>query len=415
MVKDTPVAVIDFETTGLQPGPDRVVEASVVRIEPGKEPYLAFDSLINPERPVSATEIHGITDRDVVDAPVFREVAGEFLRSISGCVVAAYNVYFDIRFFDYELREVLRDAPPHLCMMYMRPMLGLGNRCSLADACRAHDVECVSKHEAASDALATACLWPMYLQEMQAQGVQTYGDLAELHHYKFVDSFDCRPVSDEQCGDTSPDLKVKSRHEIRPSFASVELDGIGSSEHESALRDRLHEYWEALKSVLCDLVITREEMEYLAKVQCEMKLTPEQVRGLHARAFANAIRTFIDDAWLDQTEVHQLHKLHECLSELGWAPGDPAGGTSETAQMTLSTDTPLAQKTIVLTGTLEQFSREELKERLEALGAKVTGSVSKKTDLLIAGESAGSKLDKAKALGIAIWDEKMLLEALGNR
>ncbi|MFG0300669.1 MAG: NAD-dependent DNA ligase LigA, partial [Phycisphaerales bacterium JB047] len=77
-------------------------------------------------------------------------------------------------------------------------------------------------------------------------------------------------------------------------------------------------------------------------------------------------------------------------------------------------DSPFADKTIVLTGTLEHFTRPELTEKLEALGAKVTGSVSKKTDLLIAGESAGSKLTKAQSLGIETWDEQQLLDALNT-
>ncbi len=77
-------------------------------------------------------------------------------------------------------------------------------------------------------------------------------------------------------------------------------------------------------------------------------------------------------------------------------------------------DNPVAGKTIVLTGTLASFDRPELKEKLEDLGAKVTGSVSKNTDLVIAGEKAGSKLDKANALGLEVWDEARLLEALGN-
>lgn len=78
-------------------------------------------------------------------------------------------------------------------------------------------------------------------------------------------------------------------------------------------------------------------------------------------------------------------------------------------------ESPVANKTIVLTGTLENFTRPELKAQLESLGAKVSGSVSKKTDLVIAGTDAGSKLDKAQELNIEIWDETKLLQQLGDQ
>ncbi|WP_428910672.1 NAD-dependent DNA ligase LigA [Niallia sp. Krafla_26] len=69
-------------------------------------------------------------------------------------------------------------------------------------------------------------------------------------------------------------------------------------------------------------------------------------------------------------------------------------------------------KTIVLTGKLEQLTRNEAKEKIEALGGNVAGSVSKKTDLVIAGEDAGSKLKKAQELGITVWNEEKLVEEL---
>jgi len=77
-------------------------------------------------------------------------------------------------------------------------------------------------------------------------------------------------------------------------------------------------------------------------------------------------------------------------------------------------DSPFAGKTVVLTGSLSQLSRDDAKARLVALGAKVAGSVSKKTDLVIAGEAAGSKLAKAQELGIDVIDEAEMLRLLGE-
>ena len=75
---------------------------------------------------------------------------------------------------------------------------------------------------------------------------------------------------------------------------------------------------------------------------------------------------------------------------------------------------PLAGKTLVLTGSLPTLSRDAAKDLIEAAGGKVSGSVSKKTDFVVAGTEAGSKLDKARELGIALLDEAGLLLLLSQ-
>ncbi|MFC7441876.1 NAD-dependent DNA ligase LigA [Laceyella putida] len=111
--------------------------------------------------------------------------------------------------------------------------------------------------------------------------------------------------------------------------------------------------------------------------------------------------------YMEKPEVREtIRRLAEAgvnMQYKGPAPVQTAGG---------ATESPFAGKTVVITGTLERMSRNEAAALLESLGANVTGSVSKKTDLLIAGEKAGSKLDKANKLGIAVWDEETFLAHL---
>jgi len=88
--------------------------------------------------------------------------------------------------------------------------------------------------------------------------------------------------------------------------------------------------------------------------------------------------------------------------------------TPEAMEAPVDTGSPVAGKTVVFTGSLEKMTRDEAKARAEGLGAKVAGSVSKKTDIVVAGPGAGSKLEKARELGVQTMDEDEWLALIGG-
>jgi len=115
---------------------------------------------------------------------------------------------------------------------------------------------------------------------------------------------------------------------------------------------------------------------------------------------AQSIRTFFE-------QVHNREVVEQLRAAgVTWPEGE--GSAAGQAPQ------PLAGKTFVLTGTLPTLARDDAKERIEAAGGKVSGSVSKKTDYVVAGVDAGSKLDKARELGRPVLDEVALLALLAS-
>jgi DNA ligase (NAD+) len=142
----------------------------------------------------------------------------------------------------------------------------------------------------------------------------------------------------------------------------------------------------------------KEMARHFGGLDAIMDATQEQLLEVNdvGPVVAQSIRTFFDQP--HNREV--VEQLRAC--GVRWEEGAPAERAAQ----------PLTGKTFVLTGTFPTLSRDQAKDLLEAAGAKVAGSVSKKTDFVVAGEEAGSKLDKAQALGVAVIDEAGMLALL---
>lgn len=135
-----------------------------------------------------------------------------------------------------------------------------------------------------------------------------------------------------------------------------------------------------------------------------MDATEEDIQSIDGigEVIAQSVRTYFD---IDETKdlIKRLKSYGLTMIE-----------KSEEIELSQNEVDFFFEKTVVLTGKLEYFTRHALKERIEAAGGKVTGSVSKNTDLLIAGEDAGSKLTKALELETTIWNEAELMEHIGG-
>ena len=144
-------------------------------------------------------------------------------------------------------------------------------------------------------------------------------------------------------------------------------------------------------------VTGRSLAQQFRTIDALLAATPEQI------AETPGIGPIVAQLIADQLADERMRELIADLREIGLRfeeEGPPPG------------EGPLAGKTFVLTGTLPDMTREQATERIVAAGGKVTGSVSKKTDYLVAGAEAGSKLEKAERLGTAVIDEAGLLELL---
>ncbi len=206
--------------------------------------------------------------------------------------------------------------------------------------------------------------------------IQAVADLYELKREQLLQL--------ERMGEKSVDNLLKAIEASKENSLEKLLFGLGIRNVGAKAARTLAEHFETMENL--------------------QKATREDITSIHefGEIMADSVVVYFEKPEVEQLLEH-LRKVGVNMEYKGLKRSE-----------TVNIDSPFSGKTIVLTGKLLQLSRNEAKAEIEKVGGKVTGSVSKSTDLVIAGEDAGSKLTKAEKLGIEVWNEDTFIGQLND-
>jgi DNA polymerase III subunit epsilon len=154
-------AVIDVETTGFYPRRDRILEIAIVQLSSSGSVLDEYVTLINPDRDIGDTSLHGISARDLLKAPAFADVAGDISKQLEGAILVGHNINFDRSFLIAEYARIGCVLPEMatLCTLELTSRFVPLRSHRLANCCAHFGISLTSSHEALSDARATAQLF----------------------------------------------------------------------------------------------------------------------------------------------------------------------------------------------------------------------------------------------------------------
>lgn len=391
-------AVVDLETTGLSPAyHHRVVELAVVHVSSTGEISDEWCSLINPQRHVSATEIHGITPRDLFSAPTFEDIAGDLVERLRGRIVVAHNLPFDASFLRAEFARLGISVPisfeQGLCTMRLAAEYLRASRRSLEACCDVIGYRATNSHCALDDARAAAQLLSHFLH-IPDFGPQclSHSAMSVLHH----NWPDLTP-----CG-----VATVMRHEQRNRPREHFLEKLVSRATASVDHSHTESYLHVLDRALLDRDLSLHEEAELILVATNLGLSREQAVSCHRDYIQSLARLALQDGEITSDELDDLHNVANLLgvdrrevdellaSSCSIVPSAPAVGRFALAK----------GDAIVFTGDEPGLARGVLEQDALSAGLVVKSSVSKKISLVIASDpdSLSGKAQKARTLGIPI-------------
>jgi len=421
---------LDFETTGLSPSKHRIVEIGAVAFNRDGQVLGEFHSLVNPNGLITATDIHGISDIDVIDAPDFGSLLPAFADFVTGHVLVAHNAAFDISFLKCELDRVgvQMSRVGALCTLDLVTRTHPRAPRKLAMCCEALGVPVLAGHHALHDARMTARL-----------GVILFREAGLLDEVEPIQIRIPRTLAVNARPPLAREAVFREASE-NGAFLSSLLAQLPPQQTGSGSPNRL-KYMEALEGALVDGEVSESEADDLFELAQVCSLTSEEVFALHREFFHSVCTVALADHYVSARERAYLKKVGLILGITDWEdfldspkrvsvwkPGDPireeenletstaADFTSAEAATNFSDPkiaSLLSGMRIVLTGVFSAFSREAGREAITRRGGLAPEGLSKITDALVAGEGAGpSKLEKASTLGIPILNESEFRQLL---
>jgi len=402
----TGYTVLDLETTGLFPQKhDRIIEIGIISVSDTGEIEDEWATLINPGRDVGATQIHGISARDVLDAPTFRDVAAHLVGALAGRTLVAHNARFDTQFLDYEFARArlgTRPPTPSLCTMQLSTSYLPGASRKLRDCCSAAQVAHVDEHTALGDAHAVAGLLRYYLACCGAP--VPWSETLRTTRTHWWPQFDIAPAG----------VRTVARNSS-PRQPDAWLDRISSHLPRNP-EPKIEAYLDVLEHAMLDRYLSAHEEESLIQVAVNLGLERDQIAAVHA--------TFLDAlaiaAWSDGVVTDaERTELVQVASMLGL----PAG----LVRITLDRAEKLGPRIwrddrfrlrrgdqVVFTGDLS-VPRDHLVSLVEQAGLK-HGGVNKSTRLVVAADpdSQSGKAAKARSYGIPVVTEAAFARMLAE-
>lgn len=387
-------AVIDLETTGLRPGwHDKVVEVAVVHVDATGTVVDEWCTLVNPGRDLGPQHIHGIQTADVLDAPRFDQIAGHLARLLSGRIVVAHNLRFDVPFLAAEYQRLGVPAPldpQHgLCTMNLAAQYLPGAGRSLADCCHRAGIALTHAHSASHDAHAAAQLLAHYLRRESnpppwagLQGVATLAAWPQLPP---------TPVR--------PALRGASSEAPKHFLSRLVADLPRADDHNADA------YLDLLDRALLDRYLSITESRSLEEFANRVGLGRTQVLELHERYLSALAAAALADGVVTDSERQDLESVTTLLG-LEPAQLDKALSNPPSAASTKLGSFALAPGDIVVfTGQLDE-PREVWEERASAAGLLPRQGITKRTRLLVASDpdTLSGKARKARDYRIPIVD-----------